>query len=179
MDEESTGASEPPLIALRARLGAYALEAGARQVLVLDAAGFVLCAAAGPGEESEPVALGALAAGTFQAARELAALFGEDECRAFYQQGERTGIYTLLISDRWFFITAFDRVAHVGLIQMLAGLAAHDLAAILARLDAGDAAVRDLVASDAFRAGVDDALDRLLPAAAHLAADLPAAKGGS
>ena len=157
MSDSATGMAE-----LREQLLAYAAQVSARQAVLLDASGYVLCSVAAPGEESEPVLLGALAAGTFQAARELAALFGEGECRAFLQQGAQTGIYTLLIGGRWFFITAFDRLSHVGLVQMQAAQAAHDLASTLEQMLMADDATQALVASAAFRASVDDAIDRLL-----------------
>ncbi len=145
---------------VRDRLARYADEVGARQVLLLDRGGFVICAATGPGETMEPVTIGAVAAGTFAAARELAVLFGESECQMIFQQGARLGVFTLAIADRWFFITAFDRQAHVGLVQVLAAQAAGDLALLLAPYAETDDA-RDLIASEAFRADFDDALDRI------------------
>lgn len=145
---------------IQARVRGFAEEARARQVVLLDMSGQVL-AAAGEARHDD-VALGALLAGLFGSARALAAIFGEPEFRAFFQQGAQTSIFTLLIGDRWLLVTAFDRQSQVGLVRLEATRMADDLAEDLLRLATADlTAVRATIHSQAFRASFDDTLDRL------------------
>ena len=148
------------LAAVQARVATFAEEARARQVLLLEMSGHVLATAGAAWEDD--VALGALLASLFGSARALAALFGEGEFRALFQQGAATSIYTILIGDRWLLVTAFDHDTQVGLVRMLAAQVAEDLATNLAQLATVDLTeVRALVQSQDFRASFDDTLDRL------------------
>ncbi len=151
------------LTTVRERVAAFAAEAHARQVVLLEMSGHVLAAAGAAWNDD--VALGALLASLFGSARALAGLFGEGEFRALFQQGASTSIYTILIGDRWLLVTAFDGTTQVGLVRMLAAGAAADLAALLAALAQVDlSAVRAVVHSPAFRTSFDDTLDRLFGA---------------
>ena len=148
---------------IRERVAAFAAEAHARQVVLLEMSGHVL--ASSGAAWGDDVALGALLASLFGSARALAALFGEGEFRALFQQGTATSIYTILIGDRWLLVTAFAGGTQVGLVRMLATAAAADLAAPLAQLSQGDLSeVRAVVHSTAFRTSFDDTLDRLFGA---------------
>jgi predicted regulator of Ras-like GTPase activity (Roadblock/LC7/MglB family) len=159
MATEETG-NAARLAHLRDRVRAYAEEAHARQVILLEMSGHVLAAEGGAWDDD--VALGALLAGLFGSARELAAIFGEPEFRSLYQQGAHTGIYTVLIGDRWLLVTVFDGQSQIGLVRMLAGQVAADLARELTNLSATDlTAVRETIHSQAFRASFDDTLERL------------------
>ncbi|MBA3823742.1 MAG: roadblock/LC7 domain-containing protein [Ktedonobacterales bacterium] len=151
------------LAVIHARVAAFAAEAHARQVVLLEMSGHVLATA---GDSwGDDVALGALLASLFGSARALAELFGEGEFRALFQQGAATSIYTILIGDRWLLVTAFDGGTQMGLVRMLAASAADDLAALLAQLAQADiSAVRAVVHSSAFRSSFDDTLDRLFGA---------------
>ncbi len=150
----------PQLDVIRARVAAFAAEAQARQVVLLEMSGHVLAAAGAAWQDD--VALGALLAGLFGSARALAAIFGEADFRAFFQQGNAVSIYTLLISDRWLLVTVFDRQSQVGMVRMLATQAATALGDDLARLATADVtAVRATIHSQAFRASFDDTLERL------------------
>jgi predicted regulator of Ras-like GTPase activity (Roadblock/LC7/MglB family) len=149
-----------PLAGIAERVRAFAAEAHARQVVLLEMSGHVLAAAGAVW--GDDVALGALLAGLFGSARALATLFGEGEFRALFGQGTETSVYTLLIGDRWLLVTAFDRQTQVGLVRMLAAQAAQDLAVALAQQAQADLSdVRALVHSPAFRTSFDDTLDRL------------------
>jgi len=148
------------LDAIRARVRAFAAEARARQVVLLDMSGHVLAAAGAVWQDD--VALGALLAGLFGSARALAAVFGEADFRAFFQQGIEVSIYTLLIGDRWLLVTVFDRQSQVGMVRMLANQSASALADDLVRLATADlSTVRATIHSQAFRASFDDTLERL------------------
>jgi predicted regulator of Ras-like GTPase activity (Roadblock/LC7/MglB family) len=148
------------LAQVRERVRAFAAEAQARQVVLLEMSGHVLAAEGGAWADDVP--LGALLAGLFRSARELAAMFDEQEFHSFFQQGTHLSIFTLLIGERWLLVTAFDGQSQIGLVRMLAGQVAADLAGELAHLSGSDlAAARAAIHSQAFRASFDDTLARL------------------
>ena len=146
---------------IRARVRAYADEAGAQHVIVLDMSGHVL-AAAGTVMHGDDVALGALLAGLFGSAKAMSAMLGEPDFRSFFQQGVHTNIYTVLLGEHWLLVTVFDHQTQVGLVRMLANQAASDLEDALLPLDEMDfASVRAAVQTQAFRTSFDDTLERL------------------
>lgn len=159
MEHEHGTAMPTPDTVLHQRVQRYAEAARAQQVILLEDSGHVLTATGAI--QQDDVALGALLAGLFGSARQLAAIVGETDFRAFFQQGAQTSIYTMLIGERWLLVTVFGRQAQIGLVRMLAAEAAADLAELLTASENTLASVRDVVLSAAFRASFDDTLDRL------------------
>lgn len=153
---------------LRARLEAYLTEAQARRVLVLDNGGYVLGTAGGEGENTADVSFGALMAGAFQSAREMAAIMGETELRALHHHGAQIDMHTQVIADHWLLITVFDGQARVGLVQRLAAQMAPTLAPLLlAQSNSVEPASQAMLQSAAFRADFDDTFDRLFRDVTH------------
>ena len=72
-------------------------------------------------------AMGALLAGNFAAAREIAKLIGEDSFGAVLQQGQHQHIFTALVSEHWMLSVVFDARTPVGLVKVLCRRAAADL----------------------------------------------------
>jgi predicted regulator of Ras-like GTPase activity (Roadblock/LC7/MglB family) len=148
------------IVAIRARIQRFADEAHAKHVIVLDTSGHVL-SAEGMYAAEHDVALGALLAGVFGSAREMATMLGEPDFRALFQQGANASIYTLLIPDQWLLVTVFDRQSQVGLVRMLAAQVADDLAGALGGMGGDVAAVRELVHSTPFQRSFDATIDQL------------------
>jgi predicted regulator of Ras-like GTPase activity (Roadblock/LC7/MglB family) len=144
------------------RVRAFAGEVQATRVLVLDVSGSIVCSAGSDATDLDLIGdtLGALLAGVFSSARQLAAMCDEPGFRTLFQQGDRRSILTLLVSPNCLLVTIFDRRAHVGLVRMLAARLAEGIAGPLARL-AADEGARETLHSPAFRASFDDTLDRL------------------
>lgn len=159
VDHDQIPAMPAPDAALQRRVRAFAEATHAQQVILLEDSGHVLTATGAI--QQDDVALGALLAGLFGSARQLAEIVGESDFRAMFQQGAQTSIYTMLIGERWLLVTVFGRQAQIGLVRMLAVEAAADLAELLAATEDNLASVRDVVLSAAFRASFDDTLDRL------------------
>lgn len=74
--------------------------------------------------------LGALAAGTFAATREMARLVGEEQFAGMTQQGQRTQMHLARVEDRTLFAVIFDEKTTLGMVKLYAGEAARRLATV-------------------------------------------------
>ncbi len=146
---------------IRDRLDAFAAETRARRVILLDVSGYVIGAVGSHEHDESEGTLGPLLTGIFASAREMAAMLGEADLRAFLQLGAHSYIYTVFLPDRWLLVTVFDRQANLGLVRMLADHLSAELAGALADLANVDTSVHELVRSATFQEGVDMAIDQL------------------
>jgi predicted regulator of Ras-like GTPase activity (Roadblock/LC7/MglB family) len=146
---------------IRERLDAFAVETRARRVILLDVNGYVIGAVGSREHDEIEATLGPLLTGIFASARQMAAMLGEPDLRAFFQLGAHSYIYTVFLPDRWLLVTLFDRQANLGLVRMLADHLSAELAGALADLADVDASVQELVRSAEFQEGVDMAIDQL------------------
>lgn len=102
----------------------------ATYALLLDQSGQIV---AGRGEKShsEAVLLGALIAGSFASAREIARLLGEERFQTLFQQGLRYHLLTTAIGGYWLLVVVFGKKTPVGLVRVLSCQVADELAVIL------------------------------------------------
>ena len=157
-----TAVADADLTGIQARLRRFVAAAHANSVILLEMSGHLICAAGPAMKAGESVALGALLAGVFSSAREMATMLGETDFRALLQQGATASIYTLRIADDWLLVTVFDQQTHVGMVRMLAEQEADALAVALLGLRNVDLAdVRELVHSAAFQHSFDATIDQL------------------
>jgi predicted regulator of Ras-like GTPase activity (Roadblock/LC7/MglB family) len=106
-----------------ARLGD---ETAADGVLLLLRSGEVAVAQVDPGL-GQVEALGALLAGNFAAAREIARLIGETGFETQFQQGAGRQVVTQAVGDGWLLTVVFKAASSLGLVKVLAGRAAEEL----------------------------------------------------
>jgi predicted regulator of Ras-like GTPase activity (Roadblock/LC7/MglB family) len=79
---------------------------------VLAAQGFL--------DSLDTTSLGALAAGTFASAREIARLIGEPEFSVLFHQGRREHVHVNLAGPHGLLMTLFDDTTTVGLVRLSA-----------------------------------------------------------
>ncbi|HET6205043.1 MAG TPA: roadblock/LC7 domain-containing protein [Planctomycetota bacterium] len=105
--------------------------------------------------------LGALAAGTFAATREMARLAGEEQFSGMTHQGQRTHMHIARVEDRTLFAVLFDEKTTLGMVKLYAGEAARRLAAVFDEMR-----TRRTTPAEALEAGfgqsAKSALDQLL-----------------
>lgn len=99
-------------------------------VALLDRSGQVVTAY-GDGYERERVSLGALIAGSFASAREIARLLGEEQFQTFFQQGQRHHVLTMAVGSQWLLAVVFSNKAQLGLIRVLSARAVGELIQVL------------------------------------------------
>lgn len=68
----------------------------------------------------DTTSLGALAAGAFASAREIARLIGEPEFSVLFHQGRREHVHVNLAGDHGLLMTLFDDQTTVGLVRLYA-----------------------------------------------------------
>ncbi|GAC1450527.1 MAG: roadblock/LC7 domain-containing protein [Ktedonobacterales bacterium] len=141
-------------------LGRLSQTTSASHVLLLDKGG-QLISAQGQGGQRDIVALGALLAGAFGSSRQVAAILGERDFRAIYQQGLHESIHTSLVGEQWLLVIVFDRQTHVGLVKLLARRAVEDLEAVLERVRSAGGRAKEQVMNVQFRSSVEDTIDLL------------------
>ena len=158
---------EPPLTNLvitseavagiQTRLRELVREAGASCAVLLDQSGQVICTA-GDIDGRELVSLGALLAGNFASAREIARLLREPSFNLSFQQGEREQILTETVGRRCLLSVLFRVQGQLGLVKVLTDHAASDLAVVI------EASSRQALANnkqlDSFRVAADQGIDR-------------------
>jgi len=71
-------------------------------------------------EDLDTMSLGALAAGAFASAREIARLVGEQEFSVLFHQGEREHVHVNLAGNNGLLMTLFDDRTTVGLVRLCA-----------------------------------------------------------
>lgn len=121
------------------RLEALVREANARCALLLDYSGQII-GLSGDFDRREVVSLGALLAGNFASAREIARLLREPSFKMSFQQGEKDHVLTSMVSSRCLLSVLFSVSGQLGLVKVLSARAAEDLSAII---DWGQAQAKD------------------------------------
>ncbi len=71
-------------------------------------------------EDMDTISLGALAAGAFASAREIAHLIGESEFSVLFHQGQREHVHVNLAGRHGLLMTRFDDRTTVGLVRLCA-----------------------------------------------------------
>ncbi len=105
-------------------------EAGARYCLLLDRSGQPV-ASRGHAPSGNVLTLGALLAGTFAAAREVAKALGEPDFDVFFQQGREESVLTQFLGGQWLLAVFFGQDTPLGLVKVFAGRAARQMEAVL------------------------------------------------
>ena len=93
---------------------------GARSVLLINRDDGSVLACEGFADALDRTSLGALAAGTFASAREIAHLIGEEEFSVLFHQGKRQHVHVNLAGERGLLMTLFDDSTTVGLVRLCA-----------------------------------------------------------
>ena len=106
------------------------VQAEAAAVLLTDIGGNVL-AQAPAREDAEIQTAAALAAASFSATRELAAMTGERSFHAICHEGEATSIYVTSLEGDFLLLVIFQRVTTLGLVKLYAKKAAKDMRPVL------------------------------------------------
>jgi predicted regulator of Ras-like GTPase activity (Roadblock/LC7/MglB family) len=81
----------------------------------------------------DTTSLGALAAGAFASAREIARLIGEPEFSVLFHQGRREHVHVNLAGDHGLLMTLFDDQTTVGLVRLYARRASTRIRRVLSR----------------------------------------------
>lgn len=102
----------------------------ARCAVLLDRSG-QLVTARGDGYRESLVVLGALVAGSFASAREIARLLGEEQFQSLFQQGQRQHILTTAVDRQWLLAVVFGNKSELGMVRLLSSQAASELQQIL------------------------------------------------
>lgn len=71
-------------------------------------------------DDMDTISLGALAAGAFASAREIAHLIGEPEFSVLFHQGQREHVHVNLAGNQGLLMTLFDNRTTVGLVRLCA-----------------------------------------------------------
>jgi predicted regulator of Ras-like GTPase activity (Roadblock/LC7/MglB family) len=93
---------------------------GARCVLLVNRDDGSVLASEGFVDTLDRTSLGALAAGSFASAREIANLVGEEEFSVLFHQGKQQHIHVNLAGERGLLMTLFDDATTVGLVRLCA-----------------------------------------------------------
>jgi len=93
---------------------------GARCVLLVNRDDGSVLASEGFVDALDRTSLGALAAGAFASAREIAHLVGEEEFSVLFHQGKRYHIHVNVAGERGLVMTIFDDGTTVGLVRLCA-----------------------------------------------------------
>ena len=128
--------------------------------LLLDSSGHVV-RANGETKGLDTIALGALLAGNFGSAREIARLLQEDSFNALFQQGTQASVYTQQVGTHYQLSVIFDRRTQVGLVKSLVQRCATELDDLLRKTWSGSKKA-EAVVSQEWRLAADNALDRAL-----------------
>ncbi len=102
--------------------------------LLLDRGGNLISQQGELPDNTDPSIVGALAAGSFAATRELAIRIGEHEFTALFQQGAHFSILINAVDDDVILVTAFTTQTTVGLVRFYSAGAVKRIASILANL---------------------------------------------
>lgn len=115
-------------------LSDLAVQSEANAVLLTDVGGNILASVTKTGEGAIAT-IGALAAGSFAATRELAAIVGEPSFHAIHHQGENTGIYMQSATPQFLIVVLFDRTTTAGLVKLYVGRTIQELRPLLAKVE--------------------------------------------
>lgn len=123
-------------------------ESEANFALVIDRGGAVLSQAGKVPDTIDPTIVGALAAGSFAATKELASRIGEVEFTALHQQGQRAQILMSAVDADVVLVTVFDEKTTLGLVKFYSTRTVKRVAAILAELRGSEAAIEPVFSAD-------------------------------
>jgi predicted regulator of Ras-like GTPase activity (Roadblock/LC7/MglB family) len=115
-------------------LEAFLDESEAAYSLVIDRGGAVISQAGRVPADIDPTIVGALAAGSFAATKELALRVGEPEFTALHQQGQHSQILMSSVDSDVVLITVFDERTTLGLVKFYAARVVKRVAAIINEL---------------------------------------------
>jgi predicted regulator of Ras-like GTPase activity (Roadblock/LC7/MglB family) len=99
--------------------------------MVIDRGGSVLSQCGSVTGSVDTAILGALAAGSFAATKELARRIGEAEFSASHQQGKQNQVFMCGVDDAVVFVTIFGPQTTLGLVRFYSARTAKRIAAIL------------------------------------------------
>ncbi len=154
--------SEDHVRSINACLDHVLEEGNAQFALLVDRSG-QLVSHRGEAEGHAVEGLGALLAGNFASAREIAKLIGEESFGAVLQQGQRQHIFTSLINEHWMLSVIFEARTPVGLVKLLCGRAAIDLQSVhRAVCEASDGMETSWTFDHHFRTLAQNTIDLLL-----------------
>jgi len=134
-------------------LESFLEESEANFCLVIDRGGAVLSQAGRVPDAIDPTIVGALAAGSFAATKELALRVGEAEFTALHQQGQRAQILMSAVDADVVLVTVFDEHTTLGLVKFYSTRTVKRLAAVLTELRNSNAPAEPVFTS----ADVEDA----------------------
>lgn len=152
--------SERDLSHIVQHLNDLVLNGNAVCALLLDSSGQVI-RACGDTSGLDVTVLGALLAGNFGSAREIARLLREESFTAQYQQGETTSVFTQLVGGRWMLSVVFDQRTQIGLIKSLSQRQAVELGRLLQRSARRPRGAEGVVSRE-WRSAAGRALDQAL-----------------
>lgn len=132
-------------------------EATATCAILLDHSGQII-RVAGDFDGQDLVSLGALLAGNFASAREIARLLREPQFRVCFQQGEHQHVMTSVVGGRCLLSVLFRASSQLGLVKVLSGRAADELAGIV--VEGSRQAHADGLDPRSFRAAAESGIDR-------------------
>jgi predicted regulator of Ras-like GTPase activity (Roadblock/LC7/MglB family) len=154
--------SEEHIQSINACLDRLIEEGNTQYALLLDLSG-QLVTWCGEVDQKGLDALGALLAGNFASAREIAKLLGEDSFSAVFQEGHRRHVFTALVSQHWMLAVVFDARTPVGLVKLLCHRASADLQAVYKAVCQQDhSTVAGWALGDSFRVLAQRTIDSLL-----------------
>ena len=136
-----------PIITLEAAerllntLESFLDEAEANFALIIDRGGAVLSQAGRVADSIDPTIVGALAAGSFAATKELAARIGEVEFTALHQQGQTSQILMCAVDSEVVMVTIFDDKTTLGLVKFYSTRTVKRIATVLSDLRGSQAAI--------------------------------------
>ncbi|MCL5942154.1 MAG: roadblock/LC7 domain-containing protein [Actinobacteria bacterium] len=122
--------SPEAMAGIEARLGKLVRDASATCALLLDHSGQII-GVSGDTDGRQLVSLGALLAGNFASAREIARLLKEPRFTVCLHQGEREHVLTSLVGDRCLLSVLFAVRGQLGLVKFLSARASDDLAVMV------------------------------------------------
>lgn len=122
---------EGDLARLDAALAKMLQDARARCVILINRDDGSVLAAQGLLDSLDTMSLGALAAGAFASAREIARLIGEPEFSVLFHQGKREHVHVNLAGDHGLLMALFDDSTTVGLVRLCARRACDAVARVL------------------------------------------------
>jgi predicted regulator of Ras-like GTPase activity (Roadblock/LC7/MglB family) len=151
--------SERELADIETLLEKLLFDAHANFGMVLDRSG-QLIATKGKVPQCDLVILGALVAGTFASARELAKALNEEDFHVLFQQGNEQHVITTLVEEQWLLSIIFDQRAYLGLVKVLAKETAQELVTILQQVRSHSEA-QQLLAKKDVTTSVEHKIDAL------------------
>jgi len=110
---------EEDIQCLQSVLSEFLVHSDAQAALVIDKAGFLI-AQEGRYDRLDFTTLAALAAGSFLANEQIAALIGEDNFNSVYQQGEKTSLLIYNVNAESLLVVSFRASLGVGVVKYYA-----------------------------------------------------------